>query len=45
LHFSLKMVSALWKACADGDLQRTNELLADATALDVELKGLTFPSL
>ncbi|KIM47811.1 hypothetical protein M413DRAFT_210049 [Hebeloma cylindrosporum] len=35
------MVSPLWKACADGDLQRTNELLADATALDVELKDHT----
>jgi len=37
------MVSALWKACADGDLQRTNELLAEATALDVELKGPILP--
>lgn len=34
------MVSALWKAASEGDLQAVNEFLEHASALDIELKGM-----
>lgn len=33
------MVSALWKAAADGDLNHIHELLKDASHVDIEVKG------
>jgi len=33
------MVSLLWKACSEGDLQKVQELLEDPNNVDVELKG------
>lgn len=38
------MVSALWAACAEGNIDSVNELLANATLQDVEIKG-TSPSI
>ncbi|KIJ24778.1 hypothetical protein M422DRAFT_785778 [Sphaerobolus stellatus SS14] len=35
------MVSALWKACADGDAAKVDEYLADATSVDIEIKDHT----
>ncbi|KAF8167704.1 hypothetical protein B0H34DRAFT_792399 [Crassisporium funariophilum] len=35
------MVSLLWKASSDGDLQKVFELLSEASAVDVELKDHT----
>ncbi|KAH6916923.1 hypothetical protein BKA70DRAFT_1417707 [Coprinopsis sp. MPI-PUGE-AT-0042] len=35
------MVSALWKACSDGDLEQVRALLAEATPIDVEIKDHT----
>jgi hypothetical protein len=35
------MVSALWKAAADGDLNHTNDLLKDASHVDIEVKDHT----
>jgi len=33
------MVSPLWKACSDGDIQKVHELLNEPSAVDIELKG------
>lgn len=33
------MISALWKACAEGDLENVHQLLKDASPLDIEIKG------
>ncbi|KAG8887199.1 hypothetical protein FRB98_000361 [Tulasnella sp. 332] len=33
------MVSALWKAAGDGDVSRVQEMLKEATNVDIELKG------
>jgi ankyrin repeat protein len=33
------MVSALWKACAEGDLENVHQLLQDASTLDLEIRG------
>jgi ankyrin repeat protein len=33
------MVSALWKACAEGDLEKVHQLLKDASTLDIEIRG------
>lgn len=33
------MVSPLWKACADGDVNNVDDLLKDATSVDIEIKG------
>ncbi len=33
------MVSNLWKACSEGRLDDVNDLLANATSLDIEVKG------
>lgn len=33
------MVSLLWKACSEGDLQNVHELLKEATSVDIEIKG------
>ncbi|KAF9566122.1 hypothetical protein CPC08DRAFT_682981, partial [Agrocybe pediades] len=35
------MVSPLWKACSDGDLQKVLEFLNEPSALDIELKDHT----
>ena len=35
------MVSSLWKACAEGDLDRVSELLNDGQAVDIEVKGMS----
>ncbi|GLB35956.1 putative ankyrin repeat [Lyophyllum shimeji] len=35
------MVSALWKACSDGDLDTVNELLKEVTSVDIEVKDHT----
>lgn len=32
------MISALWKACAEGDLENVHQLLKDASPLDIEIK-------
>ena len=32
------MVSPLWKACFDGDIEKVNELLREPS-IDIELKG------
>ncbi|KAF9015578.1 hypothetical protein BDQ17DRAFT_1341310 [Cyathus striatus] len=37
----MQMVSPLWKACSEGDLQKVNDLLNDASTLDIELKDHT----
>jgi ankyrin repeat protein len=34
------MVSALWKACSDGDIESVHEFLKNATAVDIEIKGM-----
>ena len=34
------MVSPLWKACSEGDLQNVQDLLNDATIVDIEIKGI-----
>ncbi|KAJ6575361.1 hypothetical protein B0H19DRAFT_638880 [Mycena capillaripes] len=50
------MVSNLWKACSQGDLQTVNQILDTAESVDIEIKGprrltallfsfLTFPAL
>lgn len=33
------MVSALWKACSDGDAAKVTELLNDGSQVDLEIKG------
>jgi hypothetical protein len=33
------MVSLLWKACSEGDLQKVQELLEEVNGVDIELKG------
>lgn len=33
------MVSALWKACSEGDLDSVVELLKEASSIDIEIKG------
>jgi hypothetical protein len=33
------MVSALWKACSEGDLVNVQEILKEASTVDVEIKG------
>lgn len=33
------MVSALWKACSEGNLEDVLELLKEATSIDIEIKG------
>jgi hypothetical protein len=33
------MVSSLWKACSEGDLQRVQELLVESSGVDIEVKG------
>ena len=33
------MVSPLWKACSDGDLQKVLEFLNEPSSVDIELKG------
>ncbi|KAF8575031.1 hypothetical protein K439DRAFT_1641704 [Ramaria rubella] len=38
------MVSSLWKACQDGDVQRVDDLLAD-NSVDIEIKGEPLHSL
>ncbi|KZP25404.1 hypothetical protein FIBSPDRAFT_1041544 [Athelia psychrophila] len=35
------MVSALWKACSDGDLVTVQEILKDASVVDIEIKDHT----
>ena len=35
----LSMVSALWKACSEGDLTNVHEFLKDASVVDIEIKG------
>ncbi|KDQ63344.1 hypothetical protein JAAARDRAFT_121021 [Jaapia argillacea MUCL 33604] len=35
------MVSALWKACSEGDLENVLELLKSASAVDIEIKDHT----
>lgn len=40
------MVSALWKACSDGDLVTVQEILKDASVVDIEIKGAyTYPAI
>lgn len=39
------MVSALWKACSDGDVTSVTELLNDASQADLEIKGVSMFSL
>lgn len=34
------MVSVLWKACSEGNLDQVHALLAEASAVDVEIKGM-----
>jgi hypothetical protein len=34
------MVSALWKACSDGDLENVHETLKEASLVDIEIKGM-----
>jgi hypothetical protein len=34
------MVSALWKACSDGDLDGVNQLLNEYTQADLEVQGV-----
>lgn len=36
---AIPMVSPLWKACSEGDLQKALDVLTDATAVDIEVKG------
>ena len=40
------MVSPLWKACSEGNLENVAELLKEATPVDIEVKGesLVVPS-
>jgi hypothetical protein len=38
-RISNKMVSLLWKACSEGDLQKVQELLEEPNSVDIELKG------
>jgi hypothetical protein len=33
------MVSALWKACSEGDLENVHGSLKEASAVDIEIKG------
>lgn len=33
------MVSPLWKACSDGNLDHVAEMLKEATSVDIEIKG------
>ena len=35
----VSMVSALWKACSEGDLTNIHEFLKGASAVDFEIKG------
>ncbi|KAI0756759.1 hypothetical protein C8Q80DRAFT_53991 [Daedaleopsis nitida] len=35
------MVSSLWKACSDGNLENVAELMKDATQIDIEVKDHT----
>ena len=39
------MVSALWKACSDGDLGSVTELLNEVSQADLEIKGASAHSL
>ena len=42
-HFSTpedSMVSALWKACSEGDLENVHESLKEASGVDIEIKGM-----
>lgn len=32
-------MSALWKACSEGDLQNVHDLLREASSIDIEIKG------
>ena len=34
------MVSALWKACSEGDLENVHESLKEASVVDIEIKGM-----
>lgn len=34
------MVSVLWKACSEGDLENVHESLKEASAIDIEIKGM-----
>ena len=38
-RISNKMVSLLWKACSEGDLQKVLGLLEEPNSVDIELKG------
>jgi hypothetical protein len=38
-RISNKMVSLLWKACSEGDLEKVQELLKEPNGVDIELKG------
>ena len=40
---AIPMVSALWKASSDGDLDRLNELLNESSPADLEVKGAQPP--
>lgn len=33
------MVSTLWKACSEGNLENVHELLKEASSVDIETKG------
>lgn len=35
------MVSALWKACAEGDLEKVQALFNEPSTPDVEIKGMS----
>jgi hypothetical protein len=37
------MVSALWKACSDGDLENVHQSLKEASVVDIEIKGIDSP--
>lgn len=39
------MVSDLWKACSEGDLQKVHELLVEVSIADIEIKGASIISL